>query len=73
MDTHSRSLLKTVSWRLTATVITAGVTFVLTGRGDLALTVGLVDTGSKFVIYYLHERIWSRVRYGVSRTPEYEI
>lgn len=73
MDTHSRSLMKTVSWRLTATVITTGVTYLLTGRADLALTVGVADTVSKFVIYYIHERVWTRVRYGVSRTPEYEI
>lgn len=73
MDTHSRTLLKTFSWRLTAMVITSGLTFFLTGRLDLAVTVGVADTVSKFFVYYLHERMWTRIRFGVSRPADYEI
>lgn len=73
MDSQKRSILKTVSWRVAATVITAGVTFLLTGRAELAVTVGLGDAAVKLVIYYFHERLWTRIRYGVSRPAEYEI
>lgn len=73
MDTHGRSFLKTLSWRLTATVITGLVTLVLTGRLDFAITVGLADTIVKFFLYYGHERMWSRIRFGRIRAPEYEI
>ncbi|MBK5095686.1 MAG: DUF2061 domain-containing protein, partial [Deltaproteobacteria bacterium] len=35
--------MKTVSWRVVATLLTVIVTFVVTGRVDLAITVGLGD------------------------------
>lgn len=73
MDTHKRTLLKTVSWRVLALFTTAGVTLLLTGRLDFAITVGVADSLLKFFIYYLHERLWSRSRFGQIRKLEYEI
>lgn len=73
MDSHRRSLLKTLSWRFLATITTALVTFLFTGRLDIAITIGVGDSFVKFFIYYLHERAWTRVRFGQLRPPEYEI
>ena len=73
MDTHNRSIAKTISWRVVATIITGVVTYFLTGRLDFAVTVGLADTFVKFFIYYVHERMWTRISYGKVRPLEYEI
>ena len=73
LDTHRRSFLKTISWRVVATLITGVVTYVLTGRIDFAITVGLCDTFVKFFLYYVHERMWSRTRFGQIKPPEYQI
>ena len=73
MDTHRRSILKTISWRVMATLITGVVAFVVTGRIDMAITVGLGDSLVKFFKYYLHERMWSKIRFGQVRPPEYQI
>jgi uncharacterized membrane protein len=73
LDTHNRSIAKTISWRVVATVITGIVTYFLTGRLDFAVTVGLADTVVKFFIYYVHERMWTRISYGKVRPLEYEI
>jgi uncharacterized membrane protein len=73
LDTHNRSIAKTISWRVVATVITGIVTYFLTGRLDFAVTVGLADTVVKFFIYYAHERMWTRISYGKVRPLEYEI
>jgi uncharacterized membrane protein len=56
-----------------ATIITGVVTYVLTGRLDFAVTVGLADTLVKAFIYYAHERMWTRISYGKVRPLEYEI
>jgi uncharacterized membrane protein len=56
-----------------ATVITGVVTYILTGRLDFAVTVGLADTLVKVFIYYAHERMWTRISYGKVRPLEYEI
>ena len=73
MDTHRRSILKTISWRVVATLLTGVVTFVVTGRVDLAVTVGLGDSIAKFFTYYLHERMWSKIRFGREHPPEFQI
>ena len=73
MDTHRRSILKTISWRVAAMLITGVVAFVVTGRLDMAITVGLGDSFVKFFTYYLHERMWSKIRFGQVRPPEYQI
>ena len=73
METPRRSIAKTFSWRVVATIITGTVTYFLTGRLDFAVTVGLADTFVKFFTYYAHERIWTRISYGKVRRLEYEI
>jgi uncharacterized membrane protein len=73
LESHKRSIAKTISWRVAATIITGVVTYFLTGRLDFAVTVGLADTFVKFFIYYAHERMWSRISYGKVRPLDYEI
>ena len=73
MESQSRSLAKTMTWRIIATLITAGVAFALTGKIVLAATIGLVDTLIKLGAYYAHERAWNRVMLGRRRSPEYQI
>lgn len=73
METHYRSLIKALSWRILATVITFSVVMVLTGELEMAATVGLIDTFIKLGIYYGHERLWSKIQFGRLKQPEYRI
>lgn len=57
---RKRSLQKTISWRIVATVIKACVAYLLTGRADIAIEIGLLDTTIKLFAYYAHERAWER-------------
>ena len=61
-ESATRSALKTLSWRLLATVTTVVVIYVLTENGDLAMTVGYMDAILKMGLYYFHERFWNRMR-----------
>lgn len=63
-DTVKRSVFKTISWRVVATLITASLVLVMTGELKFAATVGLLDTTIKFLAYFFHERAWNRVSYG---------
>ena len=72
-ESHARSLVKTLSWRIVATVITMFVAFVVTRKPDTALEIGLADTLIKLFAYYGHERAWVRLRIGQKKPPEYEI
>jgi uncharacterized membrane protein len=64
-DPHYRSLLKAVSWRATGTLDTIVVSFVITGRIKLAVSIGCVEFFTKIGLYYVHERIWNRVPLGL--------
>lgn len=73
METHYRSLIKALSWRILATVITFSVVMALTGKLEMAATIGLADTLIKLGIYYGHERFWAKINFGRLKRPEYEI
>lgn len=73
METHLRSIAKAVSWRIGGTVVTFIIALLVSGKVDIAVKVGLLDTLVKIAAFYLHERIWDRISFGKVKRPEYEI
>ena len=63
-ETHLRSFLKGVTFRVIATLITMILVFIFTGDFVLTVGVGFFETISKLIVYYLHERVWDRIRWG---------
>ncbi len=62
-DSHKRSIMKAVSYRLLGSLATMLISYVLTQKVSLALGIGGLDLVSKIVLYYLHERIWHNIKY----------
>ena len=60
-EKHYRSVLKAVSWRLTGTLDTIIVSFIISGKIKLALSIGFVELFTKTGLYYFHERLWNRL------------
>ena len=54
-ETHTRTLVRTISYRLTALLITA----LWTGLGD-AIIIHVILTA----VHYLFERLWLKVSWG---------
>ncbi len=63
-ETPLRSVMKSLSYRLAGTVVTALVVFAATRRWSVALAVGGVDMVSKLILFYAHERAWDGIRFG---------
>jgi uncharacterized membrane protein len=63
-EAHWRSLAKAVSWRVTGTIDTFIISFIVTGRLSVAGTIATVEIATKIVIYYLHERVWAALPWG---------
>lgn len=61
MDSHLRSVLKAISWRIIAVIILTTIAWIVTGDVTLSLTIGIIDVAIKIVIYYLHERMWLKI------------
>ncbi|ANO52539.1 DUF2061 domain-containing protein [Woeseia oceani] len=66
-ESHLRSLLKAISYRITGTITTALLVLALTGDLSIALTIGAVEPAIKLLIYYLHERAWQCIPRGTVR------
>ncbi|MFH1567542.1 MAG: DUF2061 domain-containing protein [Gemmatimonadota bacterium] len=66
VETRIRTAAKAGSYRLLALLATVAVVFAATGRAMLSLGVGLGELVAKLSLYYVHERLWSRVRWGVT-------
>jgi len=73
LETRSRTIIKSLTWRVVALVITTTVVWVATRKMELAASVGLADTAIKLVVYYAHERCWLKVHFGKLRPPDYQI
>lgn len=67
-ESSRRSLAKTISWRILATLTTGTIVWLLTGELTLAVAVGGIEAVTKMVLYYGHERLWDRVRVGRKTT-----
>ena len=61
-DSRVRALAKALTWRITATLTTACIAFVVTGEIGVAMMIGGTEFVIKFFIYYGHERVWNLVR-----------
>ena len=53
-----RHMLKTVTWRIVATVITILIVYFFSGDFTIALNIGLIEVFIKMLAYYFHERFW---------------
>ncbi|MDC1341905.1 DUF2061 domain-containing protein [Candidatus Njordibacter sp. Uisw_002] len=62
MESKKRSILKATTWRVTATCTTTLIAFLITGNIESALSIGFVEFFVKFVIYYYHERLWTKIK-----------
>ena len=63
-ETRARSVAKSLSWRVVATLTTIGLVWAFTGAVHIAVAVGAVEVLAKLVIFYFHERVWARVGWG---------
>ena len=63
-DSSVRSLAKAVSWRLTGTVDTFIISWLITGQVLLATGIAFTEIMTKVLLFWLHERVWNRISWG---------
>ena len=74
METKRRSLLRVISWRITATVTTMIISWLITGKLDTALKIGVIEVFAKILLQYIHERVWMSFKFGLKQKPgDYQI
>jgi len=63
-ETGKRSVVKTISWRLLATIALFVIGGLITGSWGIATALIGVDIVVKSILYYAHERLWNKLNYG---------
>lgn len=64
---RKRHLLKTITWRIIGTIDTMIVAWVISGDPLLGLSIGGVEVFSKMLLYYIHERLWYKSKFGIKK------
>ncbi|MCT4698699.1 DUF2061 domain-containing protein [Tenacibaculum haliotis] len=59
-----RSFVKSVSWRVIGTIDTVLISWLITGELSLAFSIGGIELVTKMVLYFFHERIWNKIKWG---------
>jgi uncharacterized membrane protein len=66
-DTPVRSLAKAVSWRVTGTIDTFIISWLITGQFLLATGIAFTEIMTKITLFWAHERVWNRINWGRKR------
>ena len=66
-ESHTRSVMKGVTWRGIASGTTMGLVYLFTGDLVLVAEVGALEATAKIAFYYMHERAWGKVAWGMKK------
>lgn len=64
-DSKKRHIAKTITWRVVGTIDTMILAWVISGDPMVGLKVGGAEVVTKMILYYLHERTWYKMDYGL--------
>lgn len=63
-NNNKRHILKSITWRVIASVTTFIISYTLTGSVEFGIGIGVADFFIKMFLYYFHERFWyKKVRF----------
>lgn len=66
---HRRSVAKAITWRMTGTLDTFIIAWLVTGSATVGAAIGGIEAVTKTFLYYGHERVWERISFGLHKTP----
>lgn len=66
-NANKRHILKTLTWRAVGTIDTIILSWIITGDPIMGLNIGSAELVTKMILYYLHEKVWYRVNYGLNK------
>jgi adenylylsulfate kinase len=64
--TFRRSIVKTISYRVIVVILDFVAIYLFTGKISVALGFTIVSNIYTTIVYFLHERIWGKIKWGKS-------
>lgn len=88
-EQKKRALAKAFTWRLIGSMDTMIIAYILmtffgqaggveacqdsSSNVQVAFSIGIVEVISKSFLYYFHERMWTRINFGLPKKEDYSI
>jgi uncharacterized membrane protein len=63
-ESTTRSVAKTISWRVTVSIISFVISYWLTGSLELAGMLMASKVVVNSIWYFIHERLWNKINFG---------
>lgn len=63
-ESRKRSLFKTISWRVVASIDTFLISWLISGKISIGISIATLEVVTKLIIYYFHERAWDKIKWG---------
>ena len=63
-DQPKRSLVKTITWRITGSGATFLISYVISENLTIAGTIAVIQVVANTLLYFIHERVWNRISWG---------
>jgi len=63
-DIRIRSLIKTITWRILASLDTFLIAWFVSGSISVGGWIATIEVITKIILYYFHERAWNRIKWG---------
>lgn len=63
-ELRKRSIAKAIVWRLLGITMMLLISFILTEDVEMAVDLTIWTNISSFIMYYLHERAWAKIKWG---------
>jgi uncharacterized membrane protein len=67
LESRKRHLAKTLTWRTIGTLDTMLLAWIISGDPMMGFQIGLAEVITKMLLYYLHERVWYRINFGLNQ------
>lgn len=73
LDSRKRHLAKSISWRFFGSLDTMLLAWLISGNPLIGFKIASFEVITKIILYYLHERVWYKSRFGLSKTEKISI
>ena len=66
LESRKSHIGKTITWRIVGTMDTMILAWWISGNPLTGIQIGVAEVFTKMIFYYFHERIWYRIRFGLT-------
>lgn len=66
-ESRKRHIFKTLTWRVIGTIDTVLLAWIVSGDPITGLSIGFAELLTKMILYYLHERTWYKIDFGLEK------